>query len=223
MDKNTRYFHNIASARRRNNRIDALMIHGRLVHNQVRIKGAIREFYKELYRQDYVPRIGVRDGLVKNIQRDEADALEVMPSAEEIREAVWDSESSKAPGSDGYNMNFIKKCNFEGVGEKDASCHAGVGRKDSAVFVKGRKIHDGALIACETVHWLKTRKKTAAIIKLDFQKAYDKVRWSFVDVVLQKMGFSQRRRIWVKECYYGYYGSPGEWVTIQAIQDGEGT
>ncbi|XP_025669884.1 uncharacterized protein [Arachis hypogaea] len=51
MDKNTRYFHNIASARRRNNRIDALMIHGRLVQNQVRIKGAIRGFYKELYRE----------------------------------------------------------------------------------------------------------------------------------------------------------------------------
>ncbi|XP_016185749.1 uncharacterized protein LOC107627430 [Arachis ipaensis] len=67
-------------------------------------------------------------------------------------------------------------------------------------FVKGRKIHDGALIACEMVHWLKTRKKTAAIIKLDFQKAYDRVRWSFVDIVLQKMGFCQRWRNWIKEC-----------------------
>ncbi|XP_016192408.1 uncharacterized protein LOC107633281 [Arachis ipaensis] len=110
MDKNTRYFHNIASARRRNNRIDSLMIHGRLVRNQVRIKGEIRKFYKDLYRQEYVPRIGFRDGLVKNIQLEEAEALEVLPSEEEIREAVWDCESSKAPGSDGYNMNFIKKC-----------------------------------------------------------------------------------------------------------------
>ncbi|XP_025665082.1 uncharacterized protein [Arachis hypogaea] len=50
MDRNTRYFHNIASARRRNNRIDALMLHGRLVRNQARIKGAIRGFYKDLYR-----------------------------------------------------------------------------------------------------------------------------------------------------------------------------
>ncbi|XP_016165059.1 uncharacterized protein LOC107607645 [Arachis ipaensis] len=49
MDKNTRYFHNIASARRRNNRIDSLVINGRLVRNQARIKIAIREFYKELY------------------------------------------------------------------------------------------------------------------------------------------------------------------------------
>ncbi|XP_072054919.1 uncharacterized protein [Arachis hypogaea] len=57
-----------------------------------------------------------------------------------------------------------------------------------SAFVKGKKIHDGALIACETVHWLKRRKKEAAIIKLDFQKAYDRVKWSFVDVVLQMMG-----------------------------------
>ncbi|XP_020969223.1 uncharacterized protein LOC107621162 [Arachis ipaensis] len=38
MDKNTRYFHNLASARRRNNRIDTLLINGRLVRNQARIK-----------------------------------------------------------------------------------------------------------------------------------------------------------------------------------------
>ncbi|XP_025670107.1 uncharacterized protein [Arachis hypogaea] len=220
MDKNTEYFHNIASARRRNNRIDALMIHGRL---------------------DYVPRIGVKDGLVKHIQRDEDEALEMMPSVEKIREAVWDCESSKAPGSDGYNMNFIKKCwediglefiatvmeffqsaklptdvnvtwvtlapMFEGAKEvKDFRPISMVGcvykviskvlvrrmrvvmpglvGETQTAFVKGRKIHDGALIACETVHWLRTRKKTTAIIKLDFQKAYDRVRWSFVDVVL---------------------------------------
>nr|XP_029151633.1 uncharacterized protein LOC112779046 [Arachis hypogaea] len=41
MDKNTRYFHNLASARRRNNRIDSLVINGRLVRNKARIKTAI--------------------------------------------------------------------------------------------------------------------------------------------------------------------------------------
>ncbi|XP_057730285.1 uncharacterized protein LOC130945591 [Arachis stenosperma] len=76
MDRNTRYFHNIASARRQNNRIDALMIHGRLVRNPTRIKHAIRGFYKELYRQEYVPRIGVRNGLLKQIDRADAEAFE---------------------------------------------------------------------------------------------------------------------------------------------------
>ncbi|XP_016207070.1 uncharacterized protein LOC107647514 [Arachis ipaensis] len=198
-----------------------------------------------------------RDGLVEQISSNEAVALEVLPSEEEIKEAVWDCGSSKAPGSDGYNMNFIKKCwddigpefsaavlwffqsaqlptdanvtwvtlvpKVEGAKEvKDfrpisivgclykviskvlvrrmRSVMPGLVGQTQTAFVQGRKIHDGALIACETVHWLNARKMKAVIIKLDFQKAYDRVRWSFVDIVLQKMGFGQRWRNWVKEC-----------------------
>ncbi|XP_015938979.1 uncharacterized protein LOC107464572 [Arachis duranensis] len=102
--------HNIASTRRRNNRIDALVIDERLVRNQARIKVAIREFYKKLYYQEESPLVGFRDGQVDMIAEEDVVALEVLPSIEEIRGAVWDCESSRAPGSDGYNMNFIKKC-----------------------------------------------------------------------------------------------------------------
>ncbi|MED6123438.1 hypothetical protein PIB30_049170 [Stylosanthes scabra] len=35
-------------------------------------------------------------------------------------------------------------------------------------FVSSRKIHDGALIACEIVHWVKMKKSPAWLIKLDF-------------------------------------------------------
>ncbi|XP_016191945.1 uncharacterized protein LOC107632808 [Arachis ipaensis] len=110
MDRNTRYFHNIALARRRNNRIKSLVIHGRLVRNQARIKVAIRCFYKWLYHQEASPSMTFRDGLVNRLAMEEAEALEVLPSVMEVKEAVWDCESSKAPGSDRYNMNFIKKC-----------------------------------------------------------------------------------------------------------------
>ena len=48
-------------------------------------------------------------------------------------------------------------------------------------FVQARQILDGALIANEAVHWLKRRKKEVVLIKLDFQKAYDSVRWVFID------------------------------------------
>ncbi|XP_072056290.1 uncharacterized protein [Arachis hypogaea] len=109
MDKNIRYFHNLAFTRRQNNSIDALVINGRLVRNQARIKIAIREFYKELYHQEVSDMVGFRDGLVERIAKEDAAALEVLSSVEEIREAVWDCESSREPGSDGYNMNFIKK------------------------------------------------------------------------------------------------------------------
>ncbi|XP_057756015.1 uncharacterized protein LOC130975212 [Arachis stenosperma] len=189
IDRNTRYFHNIALARRRNNQIDALVVNGRLVRNQARIKIAIREFYKDLYYQESSPLLGFRDGLVAKIAEEESMFLEAMPSAEEIKQAVWDCESLKAPGCDGFNMNFIKRC-WEEIGEEF------MGADDES---SDRKIHDGALIACETVHWLKRRKEEAAIIKLDFQKAYDRVKWSFVDIVLEKMGFGRRWMAWVME------------------------
>nr|XP_025625994.1 uncharacterized protein LOC112718452 [Arachis hypogaea] len=69
-----------------------------------------------------------------------------------------------------------------------------------SAFVKGKKIHDGALISCETVQWLKLKKKASSIIKLDFQKAYDRVKWCFIDTVLEKMGFGRTWRVWVREC-----------------------
>ncbi|XP_057760934.1 uncharacterized protein LOC130981359 [Arachis stenosperma] len=89
--------------------IDTLAVNGRLIRNQARIKIAIREFYKELYHQERSPEVGFRDGLVERISDEDSLALEVLPSPEEVKEAVWDCESSKAPGCDGYNMNLIKK------------------------------------------------------------------------------------------------------------------
>ena len=55
-------------------------------------------------------------------------------------------------------------------------------------FVQGRQILDGALIAYESVHWLRKSKKEGVLIKLDFKKAYDSVRWCFIDHVLDRMG-----------------------------------
>ncbi|QHN91619.1 uncharacterized protein DS421_17g576460 [Arachis hypogaea] len=96
MDRNTKYFHNIASARRRNNRIESLEINGRLVRNQARIKIAISDFYKCLYHQECSPSVSFKDGLVNRLEREEAEGLEVLPSVEEVKEAVCDCESSKA-------------------------------------------------------------------------------------------------------------------------------
>ena len=44
-----------------------------------------------------------------------------------------------------------------------------------SVFVCGRQILDGTLIACEVVNWLRKKEKVKCLVKLDFQKAHDKV------------------------------------------------
>ena len=53
----------------------------------------------------------------------------------------------------------------------------------------GRQILDEALIACEAIHWIRKNKKVGVIVKLDFQKAYDLIRWCFVDYTMENMDF----------------------------------
>lgn len=56
-------------------------------------------------------------------------------------------------------------------------------------FIKGRQILDGALIAGELIDSCKRRKTSAAILKLDFHKAFDNVSWDFLDWALGQMHF----------------------------------
>jgi hypothetical protein len=56
-------------------------------------------------------------------------------------------------------------------------------------FIKGRHIHDGALGLHEIVHELHVSKTRAVILKLDFEKAYNRVSWAFLRDVLVHKGF----------------------------------
>ena len=59
---------------------------------------------------------------------------------------------------------------------------------------------DGALIANETVNWLKRKRKARVSLKLDFEKAYDTIDWISVDSVLKEMGFGVKLRKWIEAC-----------------------
>jgi hypothetical protein len=57
-------------------------------------------------------------------------------------------------------------------------------------FMQGRNILDGVVVLHEVVHELHTKKLNVVILKLDFEKAYDKVKWSFLQQTLRMKGFS---------------------------------
>ena len=61
--------------------------------------------------------------------------------------------------------------------------------ESQSAFVMNRQILDGVLIANESFRWLKKRKIPGTLIKLDFQKAYNSVSWSFLELVMVKLGF----------------------------------
>jgi hypothetical protein len=47
-------------------------------------------------------------------------------------------------------------------------------------FMPGRHILEGVVILHETIHELHRKKMDGVLLKLDFEKAYNKVKWSFL-------------------------------------------
>jgi hypothetical protein len=46
---------------------------------------------------------------------------------------------------------------------------------------------EGIVILHETIHELHRKKKDRVILKLDFEKAYDNLKWHFIQQVLRRI------------------------------------
>jgi hypothetical protein len=53
------------------------------------------------------------------------------------------------------------------------------------------------------LHGLRATKSTGIIIKLDFEKAYDRVNWNFLEEVLQRKGFDEKWIQWMNKAVRG--------------------
>jgi len=58
-------------------------------------------------------------------------------------------------------------------------------------FIPGRNILEGVVILQEVLHEVRSTKSSGVFIKLDFEKAYDKVNWNFLEEVLNRKGFAE--------------------------------
>lgn len=71
-----------------------------------------------------------------------------------------------------------------------------------SAFSPGRWIVENQVIVQELLHSFKTRKVKSGLmaIMLDLQKAYDRVNWSFLKVVLTRFGFIDTFINWIMTC-----------------------
>lgn len=71
--------------------------------------------------------------------------------------------------------------------------------ENQSAFIKGRQITDAILIANEAIDMWKCAKKKGVIIKLDVEKAFDKISWDFINTVLFYKGYPPMWRKWIRE------------------------
>jgi hypothetical protein len=71
-----------------------------------------------------------------------------------------------------------------------------------SAFIPGRWIAENQLIVQEILHSFKKRKVKGGFVavKLDLQKAYDRVHWGFLKIVLNQFGFCPKFIGWIMEC-----------------------
>src|SRR6266508_6933585 len=70
-------------------------------------------------------------------------------------------------------------------------------------FLCGRNILEGVVILHETIHELHRKRLSGVILKIDFEKAYDKVKWPFLLQTLRMKGFFPKWISWVKSFISG--------------------
>ena len=64
--------------------------------------------------------------------------------------------------------------------------------KAQNAFVEGKQITDAVLIANEAINSILKSNEGAILCKLDSEKAYDHVEWSFLLLAMEKMGFGEK-------------------------------
>jgi len=83
-------------------------------------------------------------------------------------------------------------------------------------FLFKHQIHDVISLAQEAMHSIITSKILSILLKMDLLKAYDKVSWTFLRLVLVQMGMNLASINWILGCVQSTYfailinGSPSK-------------
>jgi len=75
--------------------------------------------------------------------------------------------------------------------------------KTQSAFLKGRNIMNGVMALHEILHETMKKKEVGVVLKLDFEKAYDKVNWNFLFDCLKLWDFCDTWINWIKDVVTG--------------------
>ncbi|GLT97295.1 hypothetical protein SLE2022_148680 [Rubroshorea leprosula] len=256
-DVNTKFFHNCVKERWKRNEMNSIYVQGTQIVEVSKMKEEISSYFESMFKEEQGERPKLEGICFKQITGEDNSSLIKPFNVEEIKAAVEDCDSSKAPGPDGFNFRFVKS-EWEVIKEdvigflQDFHKNSkmvrglntsfivlipkvdnpqkieefrpisligvmykiiakilanrlkkvldGVTGEQQMAFISGRQLMDGVVIANEVVDEAKKKKKETFMFKIDFEKAYDRVNWSFLDYMMQRMGFCATWRKWIRVC-----------------------
>ncbi|GJT28764.1 RNA-directed DNA polymerase, eukaryota, partial [Tanacetum coccineum] len=181
-DENSKFFHGIVNRKRANLTVKGIMVDGVWVDEPSRVKKEFRDHFAARFQDPGICHGKLNFSFPNRLSSEQVAELEIPISKEEIRNAVWGCGENKSPGPDGFTFEFFRKY-WHIIGFFSLMA------KSLMVFY----LND--LLAL--VYFQKTK---CDVFKVDFAKAYDSIRWDYLEDVLHSFGFGVKWRSWIKGC-----------------------
>ncbi|XP_028104052.1 uncharacterized protein LOC114303104 [Camellia sinensis] len=108
-DRNTRFFHLMASSRQRVNLTDSVAVEGVRHEDPTQVKQVVLSHLRNNFAESWTSKPQF-SGPFTTISSEAIVGLEAMFNEEEIWAAIQDCDGNKAPSPDGFNLACIKKC-----------------------------------------------------------------------------------------------------------------
>ena len=109
-DANTRYFHQVANGRRRQNHTRLIRIGDRVYRDHASICQALADHFRTFYRRGLPNQWNWSPTTISTISPTQQEYLSCPFSLEEVQAAVWSLNGEGAPGPDGIPIFFYKEC-----------------------------------------------------------------------------------------------------------------
>ncbi|GJY79175.1 RNA-directed DNA polymerase, eukaryota, reverse transcriptase zinc-binding domain protein [Tanacetum coccineum] len=140
--------------------------------------------------------------------------LECEVTKDEIKRAVWDCGTDKSRGPEGFTFYFYRR--YWKIIESDVvdATHDANKVKDfrpisliGSLYKIIAKLLVNRLVVVLGNLVNESKKKQSLVFKVDFEKAYDLVRWDYLDDILRNFGLGDKWRVWIQNCLRSYRGS----------------
>ncbi|GKA90830.1 RNA-directed DNA polymerase, eukaryota [Tanacetum coccineum] len=232
-DENSKYFHGILKQKRSQLAIRGFLVDGEWIVDPSMVKNEFFTHFSNRFLKPISFRIRPIQLQANRLSVDQIKELECYVSQDEIKRAVWDCGTNKTPGPDGFSFEFFRRYwhfleddiivavkEFFSLGTFPNGCNVSFitlipkiqDAKDlisevQSAFITNRQILDGPFILNELLSWCKHKKLKAMLFKVDFEKAFDSVRWDYLDDLLKMFGFGNKWRGWINGCLKSAMGS----------------